>query len=150
MEQANYLALEYSNTSKLVYIYSIGEIKEDGTAFKWRYTYANVSNGLEVIIDSNGDYQMNELESPPSTAQIVNCTLDSDEAIEIAYSNPTISNYLEKYPRADVVRIAFGARINNSVCSIEWTDSGFADDPHNARIWIDATTGEILDVEADN
>ena len=149
-EIADEVAIAHNNVSKLVYVHGIGEINSDGTAYKWRYTYANESNSLEVIIDSNGGYQMNELENPPSNAQIINWTLDSDKIIEIAYSNSIISQYLAEYRQVDLQSIAFAARLNSSVCSIEWVDWGFMDDPHSARIWIDATNGEVIDVEADN
>lgn len=159
IETVDELATQWNSTAKLYYIIGGGEIYEDGSCDFWFYEYVtqppdvNDSVRLSIKVYSNGTIIQTEDNRPIIFNPLENWSIDSDSAVEIAKLNEEVSNYLSKYPGAKIDRIAFvgeNTRTNGCLMNIEWTDPGFADDPHSARIWIDATNGEVIDVEADN
>ncbi len=89
---------------------------------------------------SSGKYRGQSLET--------NWTIDSDEAYEIAISNYKIKKFLRKYDDAFVSSATLGGTSNRSVWVISWRSWGIFDNPHSARIEIDASTGEVLHVDA--
>ncbi len=156
INQANFIAKEWNNSSKCVVIIG-AETDNTGLATIWRYSFVtsysngSTSDGLDVIFYSKGNYSVNE-RSPPSQVPITNWTIDSNEAVDIALTNNSIAQYLLKYSKASINKISFIGDLNvtdGCIVSIEWTDQGFIDNPHNARIWIDATSGKVIQVECD-
>ena len=80
---------------------------------------------------------------------ITNWTIDSSLAYSIAESNSQIKTFLSKYDDAgvDSFFLAYSNVSEIPTWWIYWHSPGFMDNPHNAHIIIDASTGEILEVE---
>jgi len=156
---ANGVAHEWNNDSVLVYVRDYGSFFE-GECTAWYYIYYSPSSGrainnwttyslLFVDVYYDNTYKTEEIQSsaePP----ILNWTVDSDEAYSIAMKNKEIRAFMDEYPGACVdIFSLHGREDGNPVWNIEWVDWGFMDDPHWAKIQIDATTGEVFYVEAD-
>jgi len=123
------------------------------------YTYTNTSVGeipvycLEISIYEGGRYDTREYRwySPNGEDKpLGNWSVDSKEAYEIMINNDKIKAFMDAYPNS---KIDGGLMLSNvsgtPTWYIEMVDWGFMDDPHWAKIQIDATTGEVLYVEAD-
>lgn len=155
LEKTNSIAKGWRQNATLVVIYSAGEVTSEGKATKWRYSYAelsmitNTTKGYDVILSSDGSFTTYETKSPPTRYALSNWTIDSDEAIKIARENPTISTYLSTYKGATIESMAIGANQTCSGWTIEWSDQGFMDNPHSAKISIDANTGNVIYIESD-
>ena len=159
---ADNVAKNWHNDSVFVYLGSMNSDK-DGFAEKWYYVYYSPST--KVVENNTTRYEMAYIyiDSQHSTkidatfavdseigVPIKNWTLDSTDAAKIAKNNPTIKLYLDKHGNADT---GYTLQItekypNQAVWYITYVDMGFFDDPHNAEIYIDASTGNILFVEA--
>jgi len=156
---ADGLASTWNSSAILVNVMGMGNKYSDGTCSEWGYSYSNnhpdinKSKGFFVTVYTNGSYVTGEVEHPPSPQSLHNWSVDSIESVSIAKSNPEISEFLSSYPNAKIERIVFIGEIirsNGCLMNIQWSDPGFMDNPHSARIWIDATNGEVIDVEADD
>lgn len=107
---ADNLAKEWNESAELVNVMGMGEIYSGGRCEKWGYSYTsnnpdiNLSKGFAVTICANGTIYSGELR-PPSPSIINNWLIDSDEAMEIAKSNPEIKQFLNKYHSEHVERI---------------------------------------------
>ncbi len=151
---ANKNAEIWNSRASLVYVTGMGEIYSYGKCDKWRYTYSdnnpdlNLSKGFEVIVFENGSSIEREIDHPPATHEIDSWKIDSTKALEIAKSSDNIRTYLEKHDDAYIESVVLTANESGCAWSISWMSWGFWDDPQSAVINIDATTGEVLYVEA--
>ena len=159
---ADDVAKKWHDDALLVDVGSMGMSDSSGRASKWSYKYISLSTTIidenitkyeraYVYVMSNGTITVktafrvkDEIGEP-----ILNWTIDSDQAVEIAKENSEIKEYLSKYSKA---QLGLNLRMedeypNNAIWSIGWADQGWFDDPHNAHIVIDAHTGEVLEVE---
>ncbi len=155
---ADKIAIEWNNSATLVGGGLCGEIDNEGKATCWTFAYQNNMNGngtyeFNVKVYGNGETKtwILWLNAPTSTHKIEGWTIDSDEAYSIAMKNEKIKAFLHKYPDAEVDSFSLHSSGNSShpVWKIEWVDWGFLDNPHWAEIQIDATTGNVLYVNAD-
>jgi len=152
LNKANELAEQWNSSAVLVYVQAMGEIYRDGKCEKWGYSYSNnnsninQSKGFVITVFADFTYVTGERESPPSPHPIIIWKIDSDDAIQIAKSNPEITQWLDKYNNANIQSMVLTANSNASGWGIAWNDPGFMDDPHTAVININAITGEVLDV----
>ena len=129
---------------------------DDGRFKSLYYRYWNRTNtsGNILCLTVNKDGSVSERQSTkqPDEFPIFNWTIDSDEAYSIAMKNEKINEYIERYD--DEVVDSFylsGTENGDPVWRITWmASSGFVpDNPHPAEIQINATTGEVLYVDAD-
>jgi hypothetical protein len=150
LEKANLIAKDWRQNATLIVVHSADEVTSEGLAKKWRYSYAeafsikNSTKGYDVILSSDDSYTTYERKYPPGKSPLFNWTIDSREAVKIAKKNSIINSYLSTYKNAIIESMALGA--NQTFCgwTIEWNDPGFMDDPHSAKISIDANTGMVL------
>ena len=160
---ADELAKEWYNDALLVEVGQIGGGHDDnnGKDSRWYYKYVSHSTNitekniikyerLYVYVMSNGTttnetaFRIREDIGKPIERWII----DSDQAVKIAKENPKISEFLSKYKGAHVgLNLRMEDEYPNAIWSIGWSHQGFMDDPHNANIVIDATNGEILEVD---
>ncbi len=123
------------------------------------YTYTNTTVGdipvycLEISVYDAERYDTREYmwHSPNGEDKpIGNWSIDSKEAYEIAINNDKIKAFMGRYPNAE---IDGGLMLSNASGTPTWyikmVDWGFLDNPHTAEIQIDATTGNVLYVNAD-
>ena len=143
--QADEISKNWNPSAKLVHVMIMGETFFDGRSDKWGYSY---SDGFAVTVFENGSYYSGELEAPPSVIPVINWSTDSDEAYQIAQNNSAISRFLSHSP--DVYGFFLSATTGEPVWYIEWTYDAGHGDYKWANIEINATTGEVLYVEADN
>jgi len=122
-------------------------ILDFGLSYAETFPMTNSTKGYDVIISYDGSYTTYERTYPPARDPLINWSIDSPKAVEIAKNNPTIHEYLSKYRGAIIESMAIGGNQTCSAWTIEWTDQGFMDKPHNAKISIDANTGEVIYVE---
>jgi len=155
---ANQIATDWKSDS-ILYAVCMQEQNNNGEITAWRYEYyspstANIVNNNHTIytcgkvyLFSNGTHIIKSFNSS-NIYPIDNWTIDSDDAYDIAMENSEITSFLHHEPCPFLFQLS-----NDSVRSIwqiEWCyDAGF-DDPKWAEIHIDANTGEVLYVEADN
>jgi len=162
-EIADSVAKNWHNDSIFVYLGSMEDSDKNGFAEKWYYVYYSPSTKLVennitryestyIYVDASYSTIMDTEMSVDSEigTPIKNWTLDSVDAAEIAKKNPTISSYLSKHGNADT---GYGLQITDkyptlAVWHIVYLDMGYLDAPHNAEIYVDAMTGEVLYVEA--
>ena len=162
-EIADSIAKNWHNDSVFVYCGSMGSCK-DGLAEEWYYVYYSPSTKVVeynitkyeqsfIYVNANGYTKIDSGFAVDSAIGLParNWVLDSTDVAQIAKDNPTISAYLSKYknPSAGYTLQVIESYPNRTTWSIGWIDWGVMDDPHSARIYIDATTGEVLYVEAD-
>ena len=154
-EIADQTALNWNSSAELVEIRSYS-IDNNGYSVSWRYVYtssstpSNLVKGLEVLVFSNGSFNVNELPNPPSFIPISNWVIDSSEIVETAKENSAVSSYLSEYPNADISVMALVGQNEsglNCLWTIEWVDEGWLDNPHWTRIRLNGTTGEVVEVE---
>ena len=137
----------------LVAARSFASVDSSGHCDKWLYYYRNANQTLEVqcIVSKNGSIELIEDFLPgPYLSPLTNWTIDSDKSVELAVNDSSIKAYLNQYNNARIESIYFTAGMENNTttfCWIEWSDSGFMDDPHSAVIKLDANTGEVLYVD---
>ncbi len=145
-----------NDTWYLSYVIGSGSVNSEGKSTCWTY-YVTVNKssyyeGLMIEVYSNGTFKVvgpGQSDKPPAIV-INNWTIDSDEAYSTAMRNEKIKAFMNKYDDADVDIFSLSSSGNSGhpVWTIEWVDWGFMDDPHWAKIEIDATTGEVLYAEA--
>ena len=158
IDSANQIAINWKNDSVL-YAICMQEQNNNGEITAWRYEYFSPSSAIIVNINhtiytcckvylfSNGTNKINSFNSSniyPSD----NLKIDSTDAYDIAMSNSEIEDFMHHDPGLFLFQLSNDSI--RSVWQIEWTyDAGF-DDPKWAEIHIDANTGEVLYVEADD
>ncbi len=154
---SEFVAKNHSRDSVLCYVTKVGDVYPDGSASGWRFYYISHTNGslylgFDVTVCSKENTRIYEYGEGNSTEiSIEGWTIDSDEAYSIAMKNEKIKAFMNKYDDAGVDSFYLSMPSENSthpVWTIAWVDWGFIDDPHWAKIQIDATTGEVLYVEA--
>ncbi len=155
-EIADDLASTWNSSAILVNVMGMGSKHSDGTCSEWGYSYSsnypdiNISKGYLVTVYADSSYITGEVEHPPSPQSLQNWSVDSTEATSIAKSNSEVSEFLSNYPNAKIERIVFvgnNIRSNGCLMNIQWSYNAWIDEPHNIRVWIDATNGEIVDIE---
>lgn len=153
-------ALKWNQSAKLIQIRKNSQVI-NGKASQWRYNFGvnnDKNNSIDIIVCVNGTvFSPRIYRVGPNYYFIENWTIDSDEAYNIAMSNPTIKTYLNKYG-SDVHIYSFilgthkapGELYNKTVWGIEWYGDVTGDEDYKgAEIDIDAITGEVLYVKAD-
>ena len=103
---------------------------------------------IEIMIYKNGSSIVRENASYGPYLPLGNWNLDSDEVYDIAIKRNEIKDFLNHYPMIDSFYL--GNYTGTPIWVIEWAYNAFIDDPHWAKIEIDANTGEVLYVDADN
>ncbi len=154
--EADKIAFEWNTSATFMGCGPCGDVNSEGKADCWSFSYQDRMDGngtyeFNVKIYYGGHYETEVLwlNAPSSTQGIENWTIDSDEAYSIAMKNEEIKSFMERYHGAHVDSFSLSGRQDgNPVWSIEWVDWGIWDDPHWAEIRMDATTGEVLYVEA--
>ena len=120
----------------------------------WFYVYLDTTNNsrphqcIEIKVNTTG-YIISTYEDWSSpNIPIEYWNIDSNDAYEIATNNGEINSFLKHNPTVDSFSLSCGS--GQSIWYIKWAyDAGF-DNPKWAQIQIDANTGEVLYVEADN
>lgn len=163
-EIASQKALNWTENATLFHIRKASEMVSDGSFSKWIFTYCDSQNispstkyiEIEVCYNNSNaiiDEDVIGLSTPPFSKPISNWTIDSDEAYEIGKDNETIQLFLSNYePIVDAFSLRIDMDTNKTVWSIHWEDTSSASSFENynrADIEIDASTGEVLYVEAD-
>ena len=154
-EIADEIALAWNASAVLVGGGGSNEILNDGRATCWQFSYHNDLRGngtyeFRVWVYTDGSNKAEEirLNAPTNVNAIVNWSLDSDSIMNIALQNSEINSFMKHNPTIDMFIIKGGA--DTSIWSIYWVYNAGFDDPKWAQIQIDANTGEILYVDADN
>jgi len=153
---ADKIAFEWNNSATFVGGGLCGEINNEGRATCWTFAYQNNMNGngtyefnVKVYYNGENKTEILWLNAPTSTGRIEEWTIDSDKAYSIALKNESIKAFLDKYPDAEVDLFSLSSgNSSHPVWTIAWVDWGFWDDPHWAKIQIDATTGDVLSADA--
>lgn len=158
LEVAEEVALNWSENAILIGVRKGGSIVSGGVYSSWSYSYAasdNVSTQVEkfgVGVNADMTYNTREYEGTLRHNPIYNWTIDSDEVYEIAMGNENIKEFLSKYERATVERFTLfgGEGGSDPIWKIHWSYSGgIFGDPVHAEIRINARTGEVIEVDAD-
>ena len=155
---ADAIAKSWRNDSYLVEIRVGGDISSEGNYYvnSVFYVYLNknytgeLRQGLEVVYE-NGNYTKRYTQWPLSEDKpLGQWKIDCTDAYQIAINNDKIKAFMDRYPNAE---IDGGLMLSNASGTPTWyikmVDWGFLDDPHWAEIQIDATTGNVLYVNAD-
>ena len=148
-------ALEIDKNLRAYSVVGIGKYSDTGECEGWMFKYRSDSNSSKRVVIKvwwNGNTESYEDNFSTVASFITNWTIDSTEAVKIAKSVEDVDAYLSKYRNALIERIAIvgeNNRTDGCMINIQWIDWGVMDDPHWAKIQIDATTGEVLYVEAD-
>jgi len=155
---ADALASNWSKNATLIGVRLASGYEKNGCSKAWFYDYVNSSSIItgtadiiEIMVYYNktafvtGYFKQNT--TYETIYPIRNWSIDSDEAYEIARNNDEIRRFLSNDPAVYV--FSLHGSDSSPKWFIEWTyDAGF-DNPRWASITIDATTGEVLHVEAD-
>ena len=152
-------ATNWTENATLVEIRT-SSVSNQGEADVWYLVYAvpseigNKTDAVEFKVFSDRNVLKIERSPLPYWGKSLeeNWTLDSDKLISIATSNERMKEWLSRYHDAEIEDFGMGINLGysrNPICVISWISWGFLDDPHSARIIIDANTGEVLDFEAD-
>ena len=138
---------QVGNTNGWVFTYyspSTEQVEDNMTKYERAHivVYANNTTVCSYAIRYSGEIGQS----------IDNWTIDSPDAYQIVENNSQISSFLDKYRNSDV---EYTLQIRNSypdrpVWFIIFLDMGIMDNPHSAEIHIDANTGEVLYVRADD
>ncbi len=155
LDISNEIAEEWDSTSILVAV-ADGEdfnVNENGKSDVWWYVYSNDpsdnhnSTNFIVKMHSDNSYTTEILmtDNMPFNHEIEEWTIDSDEALEIAWTEPNFIEFREEY---GVGEISMGLYYNNSEERAEWEitileDKSWID--YEFLFRIDAKTGEILE-----
>lgn len=155
---ADEIARNWNANATLVSVREGGKMLSEGRFSSWYYVYYNSSIisrpmmciEIKVYTDSRNETYTYELWSVEKMS-IGGWTIDSDDAYKLATANDKIKAFFSKYsPYLDGFFLSASTYTQNkSVWFIDWCDPGFMDNPKWAKIEIDATTGEVLHVEAD-
>jgi hypothetical protein len=153
---------EWHNDSMLMSIGSMGKHDENGKASKWYYEYYSPFTSIEennvtkyeiIFIFINYKFELSNITDylviDEIGEPIINWSIDSDQAVAIAKRDNKIKSFLSKYENSEIgLNLRMEKKYsNNPIWSIGWSDQGWMDNPHNARIIIDAKYGNILKVE---
>ena len=132
------------------------EIYSDGTAGYWEYYYMNINLTIVTCVTVTSGNTISILELNPNewdlTIQVVilNWTIDSNGAIEIAYKS--IEKNHPEIPKDEISQMSFGSQTphpledganKDGIWMITWRWSTFNDD-YVYQMYIDDTTGAIL------
>jgi len=148
-------ATNWTENATLVEIRT-SSVSNQGEADVWYLVYAvpseigNKTDAVEFKVFSDRNVLKIERSPLPYWGKSLeeNWTLDSDKLISIATSNERMKEWLSRYHDAEIEDFGMGINLGysrNPICVISWISWGFLDDPHSARIIIDANTGEVLD-----
>lgn len=160
-KEAKKIASNKSSKAILEDVTSFDRPKTGGKSPAWSFDYiAPSKNGTYFTFDITIDWE-HESEitiggyvnkSQRTLKPILNWTLDSDEAMEVAKENPKISEFLNEYEDAEIdlmhLDMVEDYSKDDAVWVIKWRSGGLS--PKWAEIVINAHTGEVLHVEADN
>lgn len=165
-EVADEAALGHYDSAILVSISTEGvrwpdyiNITEDGRSTDWYYYYITSEiyggNATSFCIHfDEGEYKMSYTGGPlVSTSNLTdfisanhlrNWSIDSSDAIQIAKSNTTFSNWLSANTGASlsIMGLEYDQDVKNACWLIEYSDGTY-----DAVIYIDAQTGAVIDVE---
>ena len=146
-EIAEQLALNWSDNATLVHV--TGNPQQ---AFAFRYwdLTNNAINCLEVTVYTDKTAETRLTRCLHDEYPISNWTIDSDDAYKTAMDNEEIKSFMQHNPTLDSFSLASPISSNGSIWYIYWAYNAGIDDPKWAQIHIDATTGEVLYVDADN
>jgi len=136
-----------------------GSVNEHGLAKYWFVVYSmegnigDLTDTIELKVYSDGEV----IEIPRSNSRYVgdasqNWVIDSSEAVSISRSNSTVKRWLSEYDDGDIERIGLGLNkefSDNPIWVINWSSWGLFDDPKHLRVILDAHTGEVIEVDAD-
>ena len=153
-EIADDVANNWSENATVITAKKAGEMQADGRFLTWDYMYINteiITESTECIgirIYSNGTFTVRDNASFGPYKPIISWNIDSNRAYEIAQENSAINTFLGRGPSLEAFFL--GSSTEKPIWILEWCDPGFMDDPKWAKIEIDANTGEVLYVEADN
>ena len=150
---ANEIAEEWDSTAILVSVADDDfNIDENGKSDVWWYIYLGdetETNNTELFIvkvhpDDSYTTEILTTDDIPFNHEIEEWTIDSNEALEIAWTEPYFIEFREEY---GVSEISMGLYYNNSGERAEWEiiileDKSWNPDEYLFRI--DAKTGEIL------
>lgn len=160
-EKAKDLSDSQNEKAVLESVACLDSPKKGGKSPRWSFDYiAPLENGTYVTSDIiiNGDLKgevsiggyVNKSKRTPKP--LLNWTIDSDEAYDIAKENQKISGYLDEYDDAEVDQMQLDMweeySKDDAIWIIKWRSGGLG--PRWAEIVINAHTGDVLHVEADN
>ena len=155
LDAANDIAKNWSSTACLAAISVDGYVECGEYHVTWiRYVYVDnktlqdeYPRAIAVIYEEgNFKTQIWPLgDDRPLGTWNITCT----EAFGIAKNNKEVKKFLKAFPKHNVEVFKLSNASSIPIWRIEMVDWGFMDDPHWAKIRIDATTGEVLYVEAD-
>ena len=154
LDIANPLAKNW-NTSAVLIVASKGSNMNGNGEFQlWYYLYTNTQNFtntpqcLEIQVFSNGSYKLRYDAGIGDKRPINSYIIDSDKAYDIATAQSELKTFFIHNPMLDHMSLSNSS--GTPSWYIDWAyDAGF-DNPKWAEIQIDANTGEVLYVEADN
>jgi len=155
----------HSNLSYLISVNDQMMTTERGLSKGWSFYYYIFLNethfrSVSIKIFASSDIEIfeyekihNIMDTDISIKGIQNWIIDSDEAMDIATGNETISEFIKKYEDANIddMRLVMRERYSedDAIWVIWWSYMKGWDDPVNAQIVINANTGEVLYVDAD-
>ncbi len=153
-EIADDIAKNWSINATLTGIQKSSNMDGDGRFNEWVYFYID-----EIIITNTTKrayigINIDGTSSVRYSTVIVDCqpigafAIDSDKAYEIANDSSAIKSFLLHRPVLDI--FSLGNSTGTPTWYIEWGYGSLIDGPQWARIEIDANTGEVLYVNADN
>jgi len=151
-EIADEIALNWSANATLTRIQKGADMY--GNFNGWGYSYfdepiiTNSTKCANIGIKTNGTTSIRISTVLGDRQPMGMWSIDSDVAYEIAKDNSAIKSFLLHRPVLDT--FSLGNSTGTPTWYIEWGYNAWIDDPHWARIEIDANTGEVLFVEADN
>ncbi len=150
-------ATEINESLKLYSVVGIGNYLDNGECEGWMFKYrsdSHLSERAVIKVWWDGKVESYTDDFSTKSAFIKNWTIDTTEAVRIAKNVQEIKEYLSRFDNPYIERIAIvgeNNRTNGCIINIQWmAGSGFVpDNPHTAEIQIDATTGNVLYVNAD-
>ena len=160
---ANDIAHNWRKNATLFMVRAGSEMTDEGRFSRWIYTFCEssyVTNGtkyIDIEVSSNNSGKISQEFSvlpgtPPFLYPITSWSISSEEAYNIAINNEKIDKFISRYScYVDGFSLYVDKYTHRIVWGISWMGSSglIPDDPHNAGIQIDATTGDVLYVNAD-
>ncbi len=151
---ANSIAYNWSENATLISVRIASTIGSGGYFTDWYYKFidttiiTNETECIQIKITYDGGQYITYNASIGPHTPIFDWRIDSNDAYEIALANEDIYSFMAHNPMVDGFFLSNASGI--PTWYIDWTyDAGF-DNPKWAEIQIDATTGEVLYVEADD
>ena len=128
------------------------DIEDNGSFHHWNFIYVKWSqgSGLDVFIvniHSNGEVDFHTDDGNYYYNPIINVTIDSDEAFNIALTNSTLLNFINEH-ETNFRYVTLSKKSHNITWRLEWyyTIRGDPNQDILAIIEINAITGEIQSV----